>query len=108
MDWLKEAKNSFENSTQLGDLEEYLPRHLDAIAAALIAQVERKPQFVRIAEVYLNTRAIFRVSHYEDEDGFVATVQTEGGAYYTFEGDEARAFLRWFEQHANVTRLEAK
>jgi hypothetical protein len=80
-----------------------------AIAAALIAATEalqRKPEFVQVGEVRINTQAIFRVSHYTDEDGIVATVMTEGGAAYSFEGPEATAFLLWHEQHANVTRLE--
>lgn len=89
---------------------------LHAIAAALIALVEQRqsaelvpavveeqrPQFVEVGAHTFDANQIAAI--WTDKD--VVHIWLSANKGVSLFGDDARAFLHWWSQHANVTRLD--
>ncbi len=83
---------------------------LNAIAAALIANVEQRPKFFRYGTIALRHDFIVSISECDTDiyggDRLALQVGDFGGRSYVFFDDVADAFLLWHEQHADVVRLD--
>jgi hypothetical protein len=109
-DWIEEAECFLHHSDNNPDPLCRLMA-LQAIAAALIAQAEamqRKPQFVQVGEMAYNLDQIQIVNLEggtvglwlvgDDPDTVLPSV---------LKGPDAAAFLAWWNEHADVVRLDA-
>ena len=107
MNALKRARESLEGSCDIVDRDEILDPAvwaLQSIAAALIAQAEaQRPQYVQIGPYTINPNSVTIIYHHADGSLDVGTHSTST----TLEPDAARAFLRWWNEHASIERLDA-
>ena len=75
-----------------------------SIAAALIAQAEAaRPQFVQVGPHTISPNSVTLIYQHADGSLDIGTHSTST----TLEPDAARAFLRWWNEHADVVRLDA-
>jgi hypothetical protein len=75
-----------------------------AIAAALIAIAERKPQFVQIGPVVFDPSTITAVVIVPGDSQVVVYFGDKPTRF--FHNKERDAFLAWWEKHADVVRLD--
>jgi hypothetical protein len=105
MDYLQEAKNHICSGDQISDVGRATMRYVASIAAALIAQAEamqRKPQYVRIAEKDILIDGVYMIVRHHSS---VELLYRRGDSA-TLHDDYARAFLAWWNEHADVVRLD--
>jgi len=59
-------------------------------------------QFVQVGSEAFNVAAMKSVRIYQTEDVCAVTVYLDPGVWTQLKGDDARAFLRWWTEEANV------
>jgi hypothetical protein len=91
----------FSDSMPLSDMKQLSV--LRAIAAALIAQVERKPQFVQVGEMAYN---LDRFSIVNMNDGLVGLFTPEEETPVVLDEQESAAFRAWWDANADVVKLD--
>ena len=87
------------------DPETVSPETMIAISKgnALIAQAEaQRPQYVQIGPYTINPNSVTIIYQHADGSLDVGTHSTST----TLEPDAARAFLRWWNEHASIERLD--
>ena len=75
-----------------------------AIVAALIALAERKPQFVQVGPIVFDPNDISAI----DDVGGELRIYFKAHHTRYFREVERTAFLRWWEQHADVICLDTE
>jgi hypothetical protein len=94
-------RQGFKAGALVFTIDESLKR---AIAAALIAAVERKPQFVQVSRYRFRPDRI--EATYPNHDGALSIFLMSGQSM-ELSPLESTAFLLWQEQNANIIRLDA-
>ena len=109
MNWLQHAKEAAREVIEYRTEEEYLQfgptRSREAIAAALIALTEQKPRFVQIGEVAYNLDHIRIVNMI---DGLVGLFFEDDDEPCVLNAKEGAAFLSWWNEHADIVRLNTE
>ena len=113
MDALQEARDLFARTQDIVDRNENLDPFVSAQlaqAAAMIAQAEAaRPQYVQIGDIAFNPANIARVAFTANEEGDgPAAVITGRDLFIVFTGADYSAFLRWWNEHADVVRLDTE
>ena len=59
-------------------------------------------QFVQVGREAFNLAAIKNLRFFETESVIVVTLYLDPGVVVELTGDDARRFLRWWQEHADV------